>query len=71
MGVLKVECKYLTDYGNDCMIYKTVALLQVSGEYAVVILTKYDGQWGSNKITTETEQFKTLSEAKEYYNDIK
>ena len=65
-----MEYKHLESYGNDCMIYKTVALLQVSGEYAVVILKKYEGQWGLDGIDTETIPCKTLTEAKKVYNDI-
>lgn len=67
-----MEYKYLTNYGNDCMIYKTVSLLQISGQYAVVVLTKHEGgMWGSDSINTETIPCKTLTEAKNIYDNIK
>lgn len=65
-----MEYKHLESYGNDCIIHKTVALLQISCEYAVVILKKYEGQWGSDSIDTETIPCKTLAEAKNVYNSI-
>lgn len=66
-----MEYKHLATEGNDCIIYKTVSLLQIGGQYAVVILTKHEGgMWGSDSISTETIPCKTLSEAKKEYNDI-
>jgi hypothetical protein len=64
-----MEYKHLVHYGNDCMIYKTVALLQISSQYVVVILTKYEGgMWGSDSVDTTTIPFKTLTEAKRHYD---
>jgi hypothetical protein len=45
----------LSDYGNDCYIYKSVSLLEAFGMYNIIIAEKVTGWVDVKRIYTQSE----------------
>lgn len=56
------------DYGNDCMIYKTVTLIQTGSKYTVIIAKSYEGMNGSDDVDIQSMSTVNEDEAKAYFN---
>lgn len=56
-------------YGNDCMIYEEVALIESSNSYMILKVTTYKG-WMGTESRYEEYQYDSYSEACKKYDDL-
>lgn len=66
MKILKQD--NVEKYGNDCMIYKTIALLESFGSYIVLNYEKVTGWCACSN--SKTQNFSDYNDATRYYDKL-
>lgn len=61
--------KSSSEYGNDCMIYTEMVLIQIADTYQVITLKKYVGSRVDGEVDTYVQEFESEDDARKYMEE--